>query len=104
MPANRDTVLLETVRTHRARLTAAFLFGELADRRVANDNVRRFIAGIVLAAVASAGCVGATFVIDFFKTQAATQQQQLQQQQQLETPTPDPTPTDGATPGTGDTP
>lgn len=96
--SNRDTVLLETVRTHRARLVAAFLFGELADRRVANDNVRRFIGGIVLAAVVSAGCVGAAFVVKFFETQAAAQQQQ----QQLETPTPEPTPT--STPGIGDTP
>jgi hypothetical protein len=94
---NRDTVLLETVRTHRARLAAAFLFGELADLRVANSNVPRFVAGIVIAAIACAGCIGAAFLINFFEQQAAEQQlqeqvQQEQQQQFLpETPTPAPT-------------
>jgi hypothetical protein len=28
MPNNRDTILLETVKTHRARLVSAFLYGE----------------------------------------------------------------------------
>jgi len=95
MASNRDTVLLETVRTHRARLAAAFLFGELADRRVANDNIRRFVVGIVLAAVACAGCVGTAFLLDFFDQQAAAQQlqeqQQQEQQQQFLPPTPTPT-------------
>lgn len=104
MASNRDTVLLETVRTHRGRLVGAFLFGELADRRVANDNVRRFIVGMVLTAVACAGCVGTSFVLDFFQKQAARQQLEQQQQQQLQDqftggsqPTPSPTPT-GETP------
>jgi hypothetical protein len=62
MPNNRDAILLETVKTHRARLLAAFLFGEMAERRVANDNVRRVIGSVVLAAVACAACVGVGFV------------------------------------------
>ena len=59
---NRDTVLLETVKTQRSRLLAAFLFGPLAQRRVANDNVKRLIGGVVLAATICAGCLGVSFV------------------------------------------
>jgi hypothetical protein len=58
MPADPDTVLLETVTTHRARLHAAFLYGQLAERRTPNDNVKRALAGTVLAGVACAGCIG----------------------------------------------
>jgi hypothetical protein len=72
MPNNRDAILLETVKTHRARLLAAFLFGEMAERRVANDNVRRVIGSIVLAAVACAACVGVGFVGNLLASQPAT--------------------------------
>lgn len=73
---NRDTVLLETVKTHRARLLAAFLFGQLAERRVVNDNLKRLVGGVVLAAVACAGCVGFSFVASLRSKQAAAAQQQ----------------------------
>ena len=85
MAGNRDTVLIETVRTHRNRLVAAFLHGEVEERRTVNDNVRRFVVGLVLAAVAAAGCVGTAFVIDYLAQQQAAQQQQqqeLEEQQQ----------------------
>ncbi len=72
MPNNRDAILLETVKTHRARLLAAFLFGEMAERRVANDNIRRVIGSVVLAAVACAACVGVGFVGNLLGSQAAT--------------------------------
>lgn len=73
---DRDLVLLETVKTHRARLVSAFLSGELAERRLINDNVRRLIGGIVLAAVFSAGCVGFSFVAAQLGRQALQQKQQ----------------------------
>ena len=85
MAGNRDTVLIETVRTHRNRLVAAFLHGEVEERRTVNDNVRRFVVGLVLAAVAAAGCVGTAFVIDYLAQQQAAreeQQQELEEQQQ----------------------
>lgn len=85
MAGNRDTVLIETVRTHRNRLVAAFLHGEVEERRTVNDNVRRFVVGLVIAAVAAAGCVGTAFVIDYLAQQQAAQerqQQELEQQQQ----------------------
>jgi hypothetical protein len=47
-----DAVLLEAVRTHRARLRGAFLLGELAERREVNDNVKRLIGSLVLAGTA----------------------------------------------------
>ena len=71
MPNNRDTVLLETVRTHRSRLLAAFLYGELSERRLANDNLKRLIGSLVLAAVVCTGCVGFSLVTSVLARQAA---------------------------------
>lgn len=95
MANNRDEILLETVRTHRARLLAAFLFGDLEERRVVSDNLKRFLGSIVLGAVACAGCVGFAFVSNLLADQAAAREQQ--QQQIVPTPsqtssTPIPTP------------
>lgn len=73
---DRDLVLLETVKTHRARLVSAFLSGELAERRVINDNVRRLLGGIVLAAVFCAACVGFSFVSAQLGKQALQQKEQ----------------------------
>lgn len=73
---NRDLILLETVKTHRARLTSAFVFGELTQRRMANDNVRRLIGGVIAAAVLCAGCVGFSFVAGILDQQAATKRVQ----------------------------
>jgi hypothetical protein len=58
-----DAVLLEAVRTHRARLRGAFLLGELAERRAVDDNVKRVIGSVVLTAVLCAGCVGTALVL-----------------------------------------
>jgi hypothetical protein len=71
MANDRDTVLLETVKTHRARLLSAFLFGELTERRLAGDNVKRVIGSIVLAAVVCAGCVGFSLITSILARQAA---------------------------------
>lgn len=61
MSRDSDAVLLESVRVHRARLRAAFLHGELRNRRTTNDNVKRLIGSTVLAAVICAGCAGYSF-------------------------------------------
>jgi hypothetical protein len=71
MAGNRDTILLETVRTHRARLLSAFLYGELSERRLANDNLKRLIGSIVLAAVVCTGCVGFSLITSIMARQAA---------------------------------
>jgi hypothetical protein len=66
-----DAVLLEAVRTHRARLRGAFLLGELAERRSVNDNLRRVVGSVVLAAVLCAGCVGTALVLRTIADQQA---------------------------------
>jgi hypothetical protein len=76
-----DAVLLEAVRTHRARLRGAFLLGELAERRAVNDNLRRVVGSVVLGAVVCAGCVGTALVLHT-----------LADQQVAATPTPAVTP------------
>jgi hypothetical protein len=58
MPLSHDTILLETVRTRRARLRSALVHGGPAERRVLTENLTRFVGSLVLAAVACAGCVG----------------------------------------------
>jgi hypothetical protein len=72
MSPDRDLVLLETVRTHRARLLAAFLHGELESRRPANDNLRRFAVGFVVAAFACVGCIAYSLVSAFVAQRAAS--------------------------------
>jgi uncharacterized membrane protein YebE (DUF533 family) len=83
VPRNSDSILLESVSTHRRRLRQAFVLGQLADRRLVNDNVKRFIGSVVLAAVVGVGCLGYSFV-----TNALAQQAAQQQAQQTPTPTP----------------
>nr|WP_297427777.1 hypothetical protein [uncultured Actinotalea sp.] len=61
MAQNSDAILLESARVHRARLRAAFLHGDLRHRRTTNDNVKRLIGSVVVAAVACAGCAGWSF-------------------------------------------
>lgn len=84
MPRNSDSTLLESVSTHRRRLRQAFVLGRLADRRLVNDNVKRFIGSVVLAAVVGVGCLGYSFVTNALAQQAAQQQAQ-------QTPRPVPT-------------
>lgn len=74
MANNRDTVLLETVKTHRARLLSAFLYGELAERRLGQDNIKRLLGSVVLAAVVCTGCVGFSLVTSLLASQAAAKQ------------------------------
>jgi cation transporter-like permease len=62
VPTDPDVILLETIRTHRSRLRSAFIFGELTERRIVDDNSKRFVASVVVAAVVCAGCVGVSFV------------------------------------------
>ena len=76
MSTNRDTILLETVRTHRARLLSAFLYGELAERRLGQENLKRLLGSVVLAAVICTGCVGFALVTSLIASQAARQAQQ----------------------------
>ncbi len=64
-----EQTLIESTRTHRVRLAAAFVHGAQDDRRPVNTNVRRFTGSVVLAAVVCAGCLGTSFVLDILQTQ-----------------------------------
>ncbi len=68
-----DQILIETSRTHRQRLGAALAFGALDDRRKANDNGKRALGSVVMAAVACAAVVGTSFVVDLLGRQREEQ-------------------------------
>jgi hypothetical protein len=72
MTADRDTVLIETVRTHRTRLLAALRYGEQAGRRDIVDNLRRLAVGVVVAAVGCVGCVGYAVVSTYLASRGGS--------------------------------
>lgn len=57
-----DSQLLESVSVRRRRLRDALLFGGERQRRSVDERVGKVFAGIVIAAVLCAGCVGWSFV------------------------------------------
>ncbi|MGW1891298.1 hypothetical protein ACWCP6_13735 [Streptomyces sp. NPDC002004] len=57
-----DNQLLESISVRRRRLRDALLFGGQRKRRFADERMGRMFAGLVIAAVACAGCVGWSFV------------------------------------------
>ncbi|WP_252395768.1 hypothetical protein [Streptantibioticus parmotrematis] len=62
MARDFDSQLLESVAVRRRRLRDALLYGPLRTRRAVDENVGKAFAGVVLAAVLCAGCVGWSFV------------------------------------------
>ncbi|MGX1668555.1 hypothetical protein [Streptomyces sp. NPDC055400] len=60
--ADYDSQLLESVSVRRRRLRDAVLFGAQRQRRSADERLGKVFAGIVIAAVLCAGCVGWSFV------------------------------------------
>ncbi|MCL2455459.1 MAG: hypothetical protein FWD18_09230 [Micrococcales bacterium] len=59
---NADQTLIESTSVRRARLASALVHGPLDRRRKVNQNVRRLVASVVVAAVAGVGCVGWSLV------------------------------------------
>lgn len=57
-----DSQLLESVSVRRRRLRDALLFGVQRQRRSMDERVGKVFAGVVVAAVLCAGCVGWSFV------------------------------------------
>ncbi|MDT0613901.1 hypothetical protein [Streptomyces lancefieldiae] len=57
-----DTQLLESVSVRRRRLRDALLFGAQRQRRSVDERLGKVVAGVVIAAVVCAGCVGWSFV------------------------------------------
>ena len=66
---DHDQTLLESSRTHRDRLTAAFVYGRQRERRAVNNNLRRLMGSVILGAVICAGCLGTGFVLNIIQTQ-----------------------------------
>jgi len=63
MPAqDYDSQLLESVSVRRRRIRDALLFGGQRGRRTVDERVGKVVAGVVIAAVLCAGCVGWSFV------------------------------------------
>lgn len=75
MPRELDEQLLESVSVRRRRLVDALLWGAARQQRAMPDNVGRLLAGVVLAALLCAGCVGWSFLRDALAEQQARQQQ-----------------------------
>lgn len=68
-----DQILIDSTRTHRNRLSAAFIHGTQRDRRPVNNNLRRFTGSVILGAVACAACLATGFVLSVLQTQRETQ-------------------------------
>ncbi|WP_156721785.1 hypothetical protein [Streptomyces apocyni] len=83
MARDYDSQLLESVSVRRRRLRDALLFGAQRARRSADERLGKVFAGIAIAAVLCAGCVGWSFVQDMLAQQKAEQQERQQQQQQV---------------------
>jgi hypothetical protein len=62
MAREYDSQLLESVSVRRRRLRDAVLYGAQRGRRSADEGWGKVFAGIVIAAVLCAGCVGWSFV------------------------------------------
>ena len=62
MARDLDVQLLEAVSVRRGRLREALLWGRDRRRLATVNGVRQFLAGLVLAAVVCAGCVGCSFL------------------------------------------
>lgn len=67
-----DQTLIESTRTHRARLTAAFVHGAQTERRPVNSNLKRLTGSVILGAVVCAVCLGTGFVLNILDTQKET--------------------------------
>ncbi|MFJ9039065.1 hypothetical protein ACIRF8_21025 [Streptomyces sp. NPDC102406] len=57
-----DSQLLESVAVRRRRLRDAVLFGAQRQRRTVDERLGKAFAGVVIAAVLCAGCVGWSFI------------------------------------------
>ncbi|WP_275560284.1 hypothetical protein [Streptomyces sp. 5-6(2022)] len=64
MARDYDSQLLESVAVRRRRIRDALLFGAQRGRRSVDENLGKVFAGIVIAAVLCAGCVGWSFISD----------------------------------------
>ncbi|MEU6012755.1 hypothetical protein ABZ826_01470 [Streptomyces sp. NPDC047515] len=92
MARDYDSQLLESVAVRRRRMRDALLFGAQRARRTADERLGKVFAGIAIAAVLCAGCVGWSFVQNMLEKQKAEQQKQQRQEQQYQQPAKSPQP------------
>ncbi|MFK0049185.1 hypothetical protein ACIQU4_34865 [Streptomyces sp. NPDC090741] len=90
MARDYDSQLLESVAVRRHRLRDALLFGAQRARRTADERLGKVFAGIAIASVLCAGCIGWSFIQATLAKQKAEQQRQQQQQQSLFPPAAEP--------------
>ncbi|RRD50884.1 hypothetical protein [Arachnia propionica] len=64
-----DRTLIETTRSHRERLTSAFVHGRLRERHKVNTNINRLLGSFILAAVIGLACLGTGFVLGLLENQ-----------------------------------
>jgi hypothetical protein len=62
MARDYDSQLLESVAVRRRRLRDALVFGPGRMRREADENIKKVLGSIALAAVLCAGCLGWSFI------------------------------------------
>jgi len=104
MARDYDSQLLESVAVRRRRMRDALLFGAQRGRRTVDERLGKVFAGIAIAAVLCAGCVGWSFLQATLDKQKAEKKKQEQQQEQLYNPSgasDSPTPSGSATKGAG---
>ena len=82
MSRDYDSQLLESVAVRRRRMRDALLFGAQRARRSADERLGKLFAGIAIAAVLCAGCIGWSFLQHTLEKQKAEQKRQDQQYQQ----------------------
>ncbi|MFF8831895.1 hypothetical protein [Streptomyces sp. NPDC015131] len=90
MARDYDSQLLESVAVRRRRMRDALLFGVQRVRRTADERLGKVFAGIAIAAVLCAGCVGWSFLQHTLAKQKAEQRKQEQRYEQPAKPTESP--------------
>jgi hypothetical protein len=84
--SDADRTLIEATRTHRARMVSALTFGTDGRSRAVNNNSKRVIGSVVLAAVVCVGCLGFAFVVNLLDNRKESQAQQAFSQAQAGNP------------------
>lgn len=99
MARDYDSQLLESVAVRRRRIRDALLFGAQRSRRTADERLGKVFAGIAIAAVLCAGCVGWSFLQHTLAQQKAEQEKQRQRlEQPYEAPSPSSAPEKSSVP------
>lgn len=88
MARDYDSQLLESVAVRRRRMRDALLFGAQRARRSTDERLGKMFAGVAIAAVLCAGCVGWSFLQATLAQQKQKQKQKQKQQQQQQYGTP----------------